>query len=192
MKSARKPTKNPKNNENTSHFVYLTSGQSLPKSKDFEVFEKLSGWKRDILINFMYSETASIGASADTIEIDRTTVAVALKTDKYFRKCYNVARKVVDEVELMKLEEVSTSQALERKSTVERIFRLKSLNRERYADRGKVAGNVDINITFGNGVNTYGNDTTTIKEIKTNNNVNNDATPSPVASDIASIVNKID
>ena len=112
--------------------------------------------------------------------------------DKYFRKCYNVARKVVDEVELMKLEEVSTSQALERKSTVERIFRLKSLNRERYADRGKVAGNVDINITFGNGVNTYGNDTTTIKEIKTNNNVNNDATPSPVASDIASIVNKID
>ena len=39
---------------------------------------------------------------------------------------------------------------------VERLFRLKSLDRDRYADRGKNAGaNIDINISFGDGVTTY-------------------------------------
>ena len=56
----------------------------------------------------------------------------------------------------MNLESVSEKNALEPKNMVERLFRLKSLDRDRYADRGKNAGaNIDINISFGDGVTTY-------------------------------------
>ena len=58
----------------------------------------------------------------------------------------------------MKLEEVSESNALAPKNMVERIFRLKSLDRDRYADRGKnIGANVQVNIAFGDGVVGYSN-----------------------------------
>lgn len=189
MESAPKTVKNSKNDNKDHRSVYSTAHQSLPKRTEFDAFSKLNDWKRDILTDFIHGDSASIGVSADNINIDKTTVAVALKTDKEFKKCYNLARKVVDAVELMKLEEVSTSTALLTKSTVERIFRLKSLNRERYADRGQVKADVDINITFGNGVNAY--DVTTVKEIKNINNNKPMSHAPTVSPDVADIVSKI-
>lgn len=155
MKTARKHNKNPISDINSTPIVYPTNRQSLPKSKDYAIFNSLIDWQKDLLIDYINGNSASIGVTADTKGIDKVKIAVALKTDKTFKKCYNLARKIVDEVELMSLEHVSTDNALLPKSTVERIFRLKSLNRERYADRGRINPNVDINITFGNGVNAY-------------------------------------
>ena len=73
----------------------------------------------------------------------------------------------------MKLEEVSESNALAPKNMVERLFRLKSLDRDRYADRGKnVGANVQVNIAFGDGVSGYTRRTEKKKEkININNNI---------------------
>ena len=92
--------------------------------------------------------------SSNTVGINGANVAYALITDKDFIKAYKIARKIRDKIELMQLEGVSSINASEPKNMVERIFRLKSLNRERYGDTSrKTDANVEINITFGDGVN---------------------------------------
>ena len=92
-----------------------------------------------------------------------------MKNNKSFSKAYQLCRKIKDFAELMTLEKVSTNNAVEPKSVVERIFRLKSLDRERYADRGRISEkDIEININYGNGVSIGNNaikDTTpTIKD----------------------------
>ena len=58
----------------------------------------------------------------------------------------------------MKLEKVSEENAMDKKAMVERLFRLKSLDRDRYADRGaNIGANVQVNIAFGDGVSAYNN-----------------------------------
>ena len=184
MKNGKKTNKNTLTDNKDHRIVYPNKDKSLPK-RDYAIFDSLDGWKKTVLVNYVN------GATLNNIDgIDAVDIAVALKTDKTFKKCYDLARKINDAVELMALERVSTENALKPSSITERIFRLKSLNRDRYADRGRVQADVDININFGNGVNAYDVSTANkiSKEIKTSNNVSKE---SKTPDDIASIVSKI-
>ena len=184
MKNGTKHNKNDFTDKKGTDIVYANTFKTLPK-RDYAIFDSLQGWKRDVLVNYVNS--AQLG---NIDGIDNVDIAVALKTDKTFKKCYDLARKINDAVELMALERVSTENALKPSSITERIFRLKSLNRDRYADRGRVQADVDININFGNGVNAYDVSTANkiSKEIKTSNNVSKE---SKTPDDIAGIVSKI-
>ena len=141
-----------------------------PTKKDFNIITAdLDPWKQDFLTDWL----ASGSVSTASLNFNAVDVAVALKVDKKFNKSYNQIRKILDRVELMKLEEVSESNALAPKNMVERLFRLKSLDRDRYADRGKnVGANVQVNIAFGDGVSGYTRRTEKKKEkININNNI---------------------
>ena len=141
-----------------------------PTKKDFNIITAdLDPWKQDFLTDWL----ASGSVSTASLNFNAVAVAVALKVDKKFNKSYNQIRKILDRVELMKLEEVSESNALAPKNMVERLFRLKSLDRDRYADRGKnVGANVQVNIAFGDGVSGYTRRTEKKKEkININNNI---------------------
>ena len=141
-----------------------------PPTKDFNIITAdLDPWKQDFLTDWL----ASGSVSTASLNFNAVDVAVALKVDKKFNKSYNQIRKILDRVELMKLEEVSESNALAPKNMVERLFRLKSLDRDRYADRGKnVGANVQVNIAFGDGVSGYTRRTEKKKEkININNNI---------------------
>ena len=189
MKTGRKHNKTALTDIKDHEIVYPTKDKSLPK-RDYAIFDSLEGWKKDVLVNYVN------GATLGNIDgIDNVDVAVALKTDKTFKKCYDLARKINDAVELIELERVSIDNALLPKSMVERIFRLKSLNRDRYADRGRVQADVDINITFGNGVNAYNVDSalnvSTANSVK-KEKVNGYSDKKPtVSNDITEIVSKI-
>ena len=69
-----------------------------------------------------------------------------------FSKVLTKLRKYADSVELAKLEEISTANAENPKSVTERIFRLKSLDSNRYSDKKQVNHSGEINISFGVGV----------------------------------------
>ena len=141
-----------------------------PTKKDFNIITAdLDPWKQDFLTDWL----ASGSVSTASLNFNAVDVAVALKVEKKFNKSYNQIRKILDRVELMKLEEVSESNALAPKNMVERLFRLKSLDRDRYADRGKnVGANVQVNIAFGDGVSGYTRRTEKKKEkININNNI---------------------
>ena len=127
----------------------------------------MEGWKYDILDSYIQSDNINIGYIADKLAINKTDVAVALRTDKVFKKAYSECRKVLDMVELMKLESISTANAETPSAVTERIFRLKSLSRDRYADRGRIApSNIDIKIEFGSGVPDLYNSSTVSTESK--------------------------
>ena len=182
MKNGTKHNKKSLIEDKTSAIVYANTDKTLPK-RDYAIFDSLQGWKRDVLINYVNSATLG-----NIDGIDDVDIAVALKTDKTFKKCYDLARKINDTVELMALERVSTDNALKPSSITERIFRLKSLNRDRYADRGRVQADVDININFGNGVNAYDVSTTSgAKEISSKNT----AKSKTMSKDMVEIVSKI-
>ena len=161
MKTAKKPKKS---NKSTSN---LYPKPNLPEPKrDF--LATLEGWKYDILETYVKSDNINIGYIADKLGINKTEVAVALRTDKLFKKAYSECRKILDMVELMKLESISTANAETPSAVTERIFRLKSLSRDRYADRGKIApSNIDIKIEFGSGVPDLYNSNTVSTETKT-------------------------
>ena len=183
MKNGKKTNKNTLTANKDHRIVYPNKDKSLPK-RDYAIFDSLDGWKKTVLVNYVN------GATLNNIDgIDAVDIAVALKTDKTFKKCYDLARKINDAVELIELEHVSMDNALKPSSITERIFRLKSLNRDRYADRGRVQADVDININFGNGVNAYDVSTTSgakkdIKDIGATK-------PKAMSKDIADIVSKI-
>ena len=147
--------------EKTTTKPILIDNNSLTK-KDFNIITAdLDPWKQDFLTDWL----ASGSVSTASLNFDAVDVAVALKVDKKFNKSYNQVRKILDRVELMKLEEVSELNALAPKNMVERLFRLKSLDRDRYADRGKnVGANVQVNIAFGDGVSGYSNTRQTEKK----------------------------
>jgi uncharacterized alkaline shock family protein YloU len=130
----------------------LIDSESLAK-KDFSLITaNLDPWKQDFLTDWL----ASGNVSTAPLNFNAVDVAVALRVDKKFNTSYNKVRKILDRVELMKLEEVSEINALAPKNMVERLFRLKSLDRDRYADRGQnVGANVQVNIAFGDGVSGY-------------------------------------
>ena len=181
MENGSKDNKKPLTDSKDHRIVYHNTDKTLPK-RDYAIFDSLEGWKKNILVNYVN------GATFGNIDgIDDVDIAVALKTDKTFKKCYNLARKINDIKELMSLERVSMDNALKPSSITERIFRLKSLNRDRYADRGRVQADVDININFGNGVNAYDVTTVGSKEI----NSTKSKKPEPMSKDIAHIVSKI-
>ena len=133
--------------------------------KDFSLITaNLEPWKQDFLTDWL----ASGNVSTASLNFDAVDVAVALRVDKKFNTSYNKVRKILDRVELMKLEEVSEINALAPKNMVESLFRLKSLDRDRYADRGKnVGANVQVNIAFGDGVSGYSS-TRPVEEKKSN------------------------
>ena len=181
MKNGTKHNKNDFTDKKGTDIVYANTFKTLPK-RDYAIFDGLDGWKRDVLVNYVNS--AQLG---NIDGIDNVDIAVALKTDKTFKKCYDLARKINDAVELMALERVSTENALKPSSITERIFRLKSLNRDRYADRGRVQADVDININFGNGVNAYDVTTVGSKEVKNGNK----SKKSTASNDITDIVTRL-
>ena len=151
--------------EKTTTKPILNDSDSLTKKDTSIITADLDPWKQDFLTDWLASGSVST-ASLNFSAID---VAVALKVDKKFNKSYNQIRKILDRVELMKLEEVSELNALAPKNMVERLFRLKSLDRDRYADRGKnIGANVQVNIAFGDGVSGYSN-TRPVEEKKPKN-----------------------
>ena len=155
MKSAQKSIKATITDTNSPPNVYSIIDLAPPKRK--KDFESLTQWQITLLETYVSDANVSIGESADTVGINAKDVAMSLQIDKHFKFAYNLCRKIKDRIELMNLEQISHIQAQEPKAMVERIFRLKSLNRDRYADRGRVqSANVDININFGTGVSTYG------------------------------------
>lgn len=169
--------------------VYSLIDLAPPKKK--KDFESLTQWQISILESYVSNANISIGASADAVGINAKDVAMSLQIDKTFRFAYNLCRKIKDRMELMNLEEISHNQAQEPKATVERIFRLKSLNRERYADRGRVQqANLDININFGSGVSTYGTRIDTTGAIEGKVSAETKQKPK-VSGDMADIVSKI-
>ena len=181
MKNGKKTNKNTLTDNKDHRIVYPNKDKSLPK-RDYAIFDSLDGWKKTVLVNYVN------GATLNNIDgIDAVDIAVALKTDKTFKKCYDLARKINDTVELIELEHVSMDNALKPSSITERIFRLKSLNRDRYADRGRVQADVDININFGNGVNAYDVTTVGSKEVKNGNK----SKKSTASNDITDIVTRL-
>ena len=146
-----------KSNKKTAGIIPRTTTESATKKDIDSLLAPLSEpWKRNLFKHWLAQPSVSIGAICDEFGYNKTDVSVALKIDKVFNILYNKVRKICDKIELMNLESVSEQNALQPKNMVERLFRLKSLDRDRYADRGKNAGaNIDINISFGNGVTTY-------------------------------------
>ena len=146
MKAGKKSTKHTKSDSISPQNLYQSS--LFPSQKDT--------WKNKLLESYITERDVTLVSSANKLGISKSNVATALITDKDFNKAYKLARKIRDKVELMNLEKISSTNALEPKNMVERIFRLKSLNRERYADSSKkFDANVDININFGDGVSPY-------------------------------------
>ena len=154
MKSSKKSTKNPKVTALESKNVDLLPTLNSQKGLD-DLTRKLEPKFKELIETFITVGNVSISKACDIVGISQGDVAIALRVDKQFKSAYALARKIADEVELMELERVSTRNALLEKNTVERIFRLKSLNRDRYADKRTNGANVDININFGNGVRSY-------------------------------------
>ncbi len=139
----------PETSEKLATKSILRSNEISAKKDLNAITANLEPWKADFLTDWL----ASGSVSTASLSFNAVDVAVALKVDKKFNTAYNKVRKILDRVELIKLEEVSETNALEPKNMVERLFRLKSLDRDRYADRGKnVGANVQVNIAFGDGV----------------------------------------
>jgi len=174
----------------------IKSEQNLPTRTNKTIAKKeidkmlsplTESWKVDLFQSWLSQPTVSIGAICDNFGYDKTAVSVALKVDKTFNQIYNKVRKICDKIELMNLESVSEQNAMEPKNMVERLFRLKSLDRDRYADKKHANGaNIDININFGNGVSTYKNN----KSVKDAEIVTPTAKPMPSA-DIQKAVESI-
>ena len=150
-------SKSIKSKKKTAEIIPPSTNETATKKDIDKLLAPLSEeWKKDLFRYWLAEPSISIAGICDTYNIDKTDVSVALKIDKVFNSLYNKVRKICDKIELMNLESVSEKNALEPKNMVERLFRLKSLDRDRYADRGKNAGaNIDINISFGDGVTTY-------------------------------------
>ena len=156
---AKKTTKSPKSTALESKSVNLLPTQTSQKGLD-ALTRSLEPKYQELIETFITVGNVSISKACDIVGISQSDVAMALRVDKEFKSAYALARKISDEVELMELERVSTKNAMLEKNTVERIFRLKSLNRDRYADKRTNGANVDININFGSGVSTYAKDVT--------------------------------
>ena len=122
----------PETNEKLATKSILRSNEISAKKDLNAITANLEPWKADFLTDWL----ASGSVSTASLSFNAVDVAVALKVDKKFNTAYNKVRKILDRVELIKLEEVSETNALEPKNMVERLFRLKSLDRDRYADRG--------------------------------------------------------
>lgn len=138
--------------EKTETKTILYDNNILAKKEIDALVDNLDTWKQDFLVDWL----ASGSVSTASLKFNSIDVAVALRVDKKFNKSYNQIRKILDRVELMNLEEVSELNALAPKNMVERLFRLKSLDRDRYADRGKnIGANIQVNIAFGDGVQGY-------------------------------------
>ena len=150
-------SKSIKSKKKTAEIIPPSTSETATKKDIDKLLAPLSeDWKRNLFQHWLTQPSISIGAVCDEFGYNKTDVSVALKADKVFNSLYNKVRKICDKIELMNLESVSEKNALEPKNMVERLFRLKSLDRDRYADRGKNAGaNIDINISFGDGVTTY-------------------------------------
>jgi len=145
---------------NQGENVYLQCLKPSPKTK---FLESLSYRQREVIESYLKSGNVSIDNGDNAVNI-----AVWMKTDPNFNKAVTFVREILDKVELMTLEAVSTVTAKNPKSTVERIFRLKSLNRKRYADRGRVNSNgIDITINFGSGITPYANGAVDIGNVST-------------------------
>ena len=145
-----------KTNKKSEGIVPRTTTDSATKKDIDSLLAPLTEkWKRDLFRYWLAEPSVSIANICDSYNIDKTDVSVALKIDKVFNSLYNKVRKICDKIELMNLESVSEQNALQPKNMVERLFRLKSLDRDRYADRGKSSANIDISISFGNGVTPY-------------------------------------
>lgn len=163
MKNGKNVMKNTKSTALESKSVDLLPSQNSQKGLD-SLTRSLNPQFQELIEIFIAEGNVSISKACDIVGISQSDVAVALRVDKKFKSAYALARKIADEIELMELERVSTKNAMLEKNTVERIFRLKSLNRDRYADKRANGGGVDININFGNGVSTYA------KEVKVDAN----------------------
>ena len=149
---SKKKTNSAKIEEKTGSNLILKDNFLVTKKDINVLLDTLDTWKQDFLLEWLNSGSIS----TDSLNANLIDVSVALKTDKKFNKSYNQIRKILDRVELMRLERVSEENALAPKNMVERIFRLKSLDRDRYADRGKnIGANVQVNIAFGDGVKGY-------------------------------------
>lgn len=178
MKNAEKTTSNAFTDTKRPQNLYLQTLRNSPKNE--KLFDLLSANQVETLENYLKSGSISIGNCGNSIEI-----AVWMKTDKNFAKAVGICRKVLDEIELMELEAVSSSRAKDDKASVERMFRLKSLNRERYADRGRVNSNgIDIQINFGSGVVPYANDANAVSVVSTDTKRRSSKVLNAVVSDV--------
>jgi hypothetical protein len=154
MKLEKKSEKNPKPSALESKNLGLLPSQS--SQKDLESLTRsLSPKLAELIETYITEGNVSISKACDIVGISQSEVAIALRVDKAFKSSYALARKIIDDVELMELERVSTRNALLKQNVTERIFRLKSLNRDRYADKRSNGASVDININFGSGVSSY-------------------------------------
>ena len=154
MKLDKKSEKNTKSSALESKNVNLLPTQSSQKGLE-ALTHKLEPEYQKLIETFITEGNVSISKACDIVGISKSDVAIALRVDKAFKSAYALARKITDEVELMELERVSTRNALLKQNVTERIFRMKSLNRDRYADKRTNGANVDININFGSGVSSY-------------------------------------
>ena len=178
MKNADKLASKRFTDTKTAQNLYLQTLKTNAKNE--KLFDLLSANQRETLENYLKSGSISIGNCGNQIE-----VAVWMKTDKNFAKAVGICRKVLDQIELMELEAVSSVRAKEDKSVVERIFRLKSLNRERYADRGRVNSNgIDIQINFGSGVVPYAKDANAVSVVSTDTKRRSSKVLNSVVSDV--------
>ena len=82
MKTGGKHNKTALTDTKEHHIVYRNKDKDLPK-RDYAIFDSLEGWKRDVLVNYVNGATL-----VNTDGIDSVDIAVALKTDKTFKKCY--------------------------------------------------------------------------------------------------------
>tara|TARA_Y100001973_G_C5142600_1_gene303740 strand:- start:214 stop:765 length:552 start_codon:yes stop_codon:yes gene_type:complete len=154
MKLEKNSEKNTKSTALESKSVNLLPTQNSQKGLE-ALTRKLEPQYQKLIETYIADGNVSIAKACDTVGISKSDVAVALRVDKDFKSAYALARKITDEVELMELERVSTRNALLKQNVTERIFRMKSLNRDRYADKRSNGANVDININFGSGVSSY-------------------------------------
>ena len=150
------------NNKSGGKLLSNTSSQITKKNFSTVLAPLTEDWHISLFTAWLNSSdpTISIGQVCDKHGFDKVTVSVALKTDKQFSTVYNKVRKIIDKVELMMLESVSERNAKEPKNMVERLFRLKSLDRDRYADKNGITtgANININVAMGDGVVGYSTD----------------------------------
>mgnify|MGYP003135221448 CR=1 FL=1 len=155
-----KTTSNKENNNKKGGSLLSNQPSQITKKNFSTVLAPLTeDWHRDLFTAWLSDSdpTVSIGAICDRHGFDKVAVSVALKVDKGFSTVYGKVRKIIDKVELMMLESVSEKNAKEPKNMVERLFRLKSLDRDRYADKNNITAgaNININVAMGDGVKGY-------------------------------------
>lgn len=112
---------------------------------------------RDYEHAIINSENVSIASVCRRNGYKLALISKLAHSNKEFNKIYKYLKSLAVQTELALLDDVSTQSALDPRNTTERIFRLKSLDRETFGDKKALNVSGEISISLGVGISSYDN-----------------------------------